>query len=191
MNRLFNDPLDGYPTGYFEIFWGRGFSRGSVLDERGKYGYYIWEDGPRHNTSALGRNHGLYVQDTWRLTPRLTINAGARLEREFMPPYQRVVNGRQVGNPIDFGWGDKIAPRLGAAWDVTGSGKWKLSGSFGLFYDVMKYGLARAAFGGETWMSHVYRLDDTNLSSLSLTNPGALGTPIASINNRSVPVNQQ
>ena len=73
-----------------------------------------------------------------------------------------------VANPIDFGWGDKIAPRLGAAWDITGHGKWKLSGSYGLFYDIMKYGLARAAFGGETWMSHVYRLDDTNLSSLSL-----------------------
>ncbi|HYI93520.1 MAG TPA: TonB-dependent receptor [Bryobacteraceae bacterium] len=191
MNRIFNDPLDGYPYGRFDIYWGRGFTRGGSVDERGRYGYYIWEDGPRHNTSALGRNHGMYVQDTWRFTPRLTINVGARLEREYMPPYQRIVNGRQVANPIDFGWGDKIAPRLGAAWDITGTGKWKLSGSFGLFYDVMKYGLARAAFGGETWMSHVYRLDDTNLSALSLQNPGALGAPIASINNRSVPVNEQ
>ena len=54
----------------------------------------------------------------------------------------------------------------------------------------MKYGLARAAFGGETWMSHVYRLDDTDLTKLSLANPGALGPPITSINNRSVPVNE-
>ena len=75
-------------------------SRAAVWpNERGRYGYYIWEDGPRHNTSALGRNHGLYLQDTWRVTPRLTINAGVRLEREFMPPYQRVVNGREVANP--------------------------------------------------------------------------------------------
>lgn len=191
VNRLLNDPLDGYPAGRFDIYWDRPFSRGGLEDVRGRYGYYIWEDGPRHNTSASGRNHGLYVQDTWRFTPRLTINAGVRLEREFLPPYQRVVNGREVANPVDFGWGDKIAPRIGAAWDVTGTGHWKLSGSFGLFYDVMKYGLARAAFGGETWMSHVYRLDNTNLNALSLANPGALGQPITTINNRSVPVNDR
>ncbi len=191
LNRVFNDPLDGYPAGRFDLYWGRSFSRGGISDESGRYGYYIWEDGPRHNTSALGRNHGLYVQDTWRVTPRLSINAGVRFEREFMPPYQRVVNGREVANPIDFGWGDKIAPRVGAAWDMTGSGQWKLSGSFGIFYDVMKYALARTAFGGETWMSHVYRLDDTNFAALSLSNPGALGAPIATINNRSIPVNAQ
>ena len=183
--------LNGFPTGNFSIYWDRGFSRGSALDERGKYGYYIWEDGPRNNTSALGRNHGLYVQDTWRVTPRLTVNAGLRLEHEFMPPYQRVVNGREVANPIDFSWGDKLAPRLGAAWDITGTGEWKLSGSFGLFYDVMKYGLARASFGGETWFSHVYKLDDPNLRALSLSNPGALGERITTFNNRSVPVNDQ
>ncbi|HYP05373.1 MAG TPA: TonB-dependent receptor [Bryobacteraceae bacterium] len=191
LNRLFNDPLDGYPTGRFDIFWGRGFSRGSLQDERGTYGYYVWEDGPRRATSALGRNHGLYVQDTWRATPRLTLNLGLRSEREFMPPYQRVANGREVANPIDFSWGDKLAPRLGAAWDISGTGEWKLSGSLGLFYDVMKYSLARTAFGGETWMSHVYRLEGTNLRALSLANPGALGTPITSINNRSIPVNER
>lgn len=191
LNRVFNDPLDGYPGGRFDIYWGQSFSRGSILNDGGRYGYYIWEDGPRHNTSALGRNHGLYVQDTWRVMPRLTINAGVRFEREFMPPYQRVVNGREVANPIDFGWGDKTAPRIGAAWDVTGTGHWKLSGSYGLFYDVMKYALARVAFGGETWMSHVYRLDNTDLSLLSLANPGALGVPIATINNRSAPVNDK
>ena len=66
------------------------------------------------------------------MTPRLTINAGVRLEREFMPPYQRVVNGREVANPIDFGWGDKIAPRIGAAWDVTGSANGSSAAAYGL-----------------------------------------------------------
>ena len=54
LNRLFNDPSDGYAAGRFDLYWGRSFSRGGMADERGRYGYYIWEDGPRHNTSALG-----------------------------------------------------------------------------------------------------------------------------------------
>ena len=190
-NRIVNDPLDGYAGGRFDFYWGRSFSRGGITEERGRYGYYIWEDGPRHNTSALGRNHGMYLQDTWRVSPRLTANLGVRLEREYLPPYQTRINGREVSAPIDFGWGDKIAPRLGAAWDVTGSGRWKLSGSFGIFYDVMKYSLARAAFGGETWISRVYRLDSLDLTSLSLSNPSALGAPITLYDNRSIPVNAQ
>ena len=44
----------------------------------------------------------------------------------------------------------------------------------GYFYDVMKYGFARAAFGGETWMSHVYRLDETDLPKLSLAESGSV-----------------
>jgi len=40
--------------------------------------------------------------------------------------------------PIDFGWGDKIAPRIGAAWDVFKDGRMKVFGSYGKFYDIMK-----------------------------------------------------
>ena len=65
---------------------------------------------------------GFYLQDTWRVTPRLTMNAGVRSSESSCRRTQRVVNGREVANPIDFGWGDKIAARIGAAWDVTGSG---------------------------------------------------------------------
>jgi hypothetical protein len=191
LNRVMNDVADGYPNGRFEIFWGETFSRGSTIGERGRYGYYIWEDGLRHNGKVSGRNHGLYIQDTWRAHPRLTVNAGIRLEREHLPPYQPEVNGVRVADPVDFGWGDKLAPRVGAAWDPLGNGRWKVSASFGLFYDLMKYSLARASFGGEYWMSHVYRMDRPEVSLLSLARPDALGSKITSYNNRSVPINER
>jgi hypothetical protein len=191
MNRVFNDVNDGYAQGRFDIFWGDSFSRGSIAGARGPYGYYIWEDGPRHNNRALGHNHGVYLQDTWRALRTLTVNAGVRMEREYLPPYTPEANGVRVKNPIDFGWGDKLAPRLGAAWDIGGRGRWKLSGSYGLFYDVMKYTLAREAFGGDYWVSHVFRLDWPDVFSLNLANPGLLGQEIASFNNRLLPVNDQ
>jgi hypothetical protein len=189
LNRLYNNIRSGYTQGRFEIYWGDTFSRGSINAERGRYGYYIFED-LRMDAAVAGRNHGAYVQDTWRITPHLTLNAGVRVEKEFLPPYRAEVNGRRVVAPVSFGWGDKLAPRIGAAWDIHGDGRWKLSGSLGIFYDVMKYTLARAAFGGEYWVSYVYRLDNPDLSTLNSRNPGGLGTAITAYDNRSIPINQ-
>lgn len=194
LNRLGNDVLDNYSNGRFEILWGEAISRGSIQGVRGTYGYYIWRDGVRHNAQVTSRNHGFYVQDSWQIRRNITINAGVRLENEFLPPYTAVVNGNAVPNPISFGWGDKIAPLIGGAWDVTGSGKWKISASYGQYFDLMKYELARGSFGGDYWHDHYYQLNDPDLSKLSLANPSALagGTAkVIEVDNRTVPINAQ
>lgn len=194
LNRLSNDVLDNYTNGRFEIVWGEGISRGSVQGVRGTYGYYIWRDGVRHNAKVNSRNHGLYVQDSWQMLKNVTLNLGVRFENEFLPPYTAVVAGNKVPNPISFGWGDKIAPLLGGAWDITGNGRWKLSASYGQYFDLMKYELARGSFGGDYWHDHYYRLNDPDLSKLSLANPAALagGTPkVLDVDNRTVPINAQ
>lgn len=188
-SRLSNEVLSDFTNGRFQIFWGQTFSRGSVTNQAGTYGYYVWQDGVRLNNGVNSRNQGYYVQDTWRVSRRLTLELGMRFENEFLPPYTKEFNGVKISNPIDFGWKDKIAPRLGAAWDITGTGKWKLAGSFGLFYDTMKYELARGSFGGDYWWSHVYKLNSPNVFSLGKTNPGALGDKIISYNNRTIPIN--
>ncbi len=191
LNRLGNDVSTDYTNGRFTINWDNSFSRGSVKDQRGTYGFYTWEDGVRLNSGVSGRNQGFYVQDTWRVMPTLTLNLGVRLENEFLPPYIKEQGGVKVANPVSFDWGSKIAPRIGGAWDVRGDGKWKVAGSFGFFYDVMKYELARGSFGGDYWFSHVYTLDSPNVFSLGRANPGALGKEIISYNNRTVPINAQ
>jgi outer membrane receptor protein involved in Fe transport len=189
INRVANDTLNDFTNGQFSIFWGGSYSRGSFQDQRGTYGYYVWEDGVKNTGKVNSRNQGFYVQDTWRAGNRLTVNLGVRLENEFLPPYKGEVNGVKVANPVSFGWGDKVAPRLGAAWDIKGDGQWKASASFGVFYDVLKYELARGSFGSDYWWSHVYRLNDPNVLNLSKTNPGALGPEITSYDNRTLPIN--
>ena len=193
INRISNDVKDDYTNGFFRLAWGTSFTRGSIQNVKGVYGYYVWRDGVRHNAQVSSRNQGFYVQDGWQVTPRLTLNVGARFENEFLPPYTKEVAGTKVANPISFGWGDKIAPRFGAAWDVRGNGTWKISGSYGEFYDVMKYELARGSFGGDYWHDHVYTLDNLNLGNLSKSNPGALsnGKELIDIDNRTVPINAQ
>jgi outer membrane receptor protein involved in Fe transport len=193
LNRIANEVVDDYPNGRFDIYWGETFNRGTITNRKGAYGYYIWEDGVRHNNGANSRNQGFYFQDQWQINPRITINAGLRVENEFLPPYTKVAaNGAKIPNPIRFGWGDKLAPRFGGAWDVLGNAKWKISGSYGHFYDTLKYELARGSFGGDYWVSNVYNLDDpTKLSALNKTNPGAAGAAITKYDNRTVPVNAQ
>jgi hypothetical protein len=194
LNRLNNDVFDNYTNGRFEILFGEAISRGSVQGVRGTYGYYIWRDGVRHNAQVSSRNQGYYAQDSWQMLKNVTLNLGVRFENEFLPPYTKEVAGNKVPNPISFGWGDKIAPLLGGAWDVLGNGKWKISASYGQYYDLMKYELARGSFGGDYWHDHYYRLNDPDLSKLNLANPAALagGTPkVLDVDNRTVPINAQ
>lgn len=191
MSRLSNDVNSNYTNGQFSIFWGDAFSRGSITARKGAYGYYLWEDGVRLNSSVNSKNQGMYVQDNWRVTRRLTLNVGVRFESEYLPPYRAEQAGVKVLNPISFDWGSKIAPRLGAAYDVLGDGKWKLSGSFGYYYDVMKYELARGSFGGDYWVTHVYSLDNPNVNGLGLANPGAAGAKITQYDNRTIPINAE
>ncbi|MBI3207809.1 MAG: TonB-dependent receptor [Candidatus Solibacter usitatus] len=187
--RLGNDVVDDYQNGRFNIFWGDSFSRGSITGAKGQYGYYIWEDGVRHNAAVNSRNQGFFLQDAWHISKRVTLNLGVRFENEFLPPYRAVQNGIKIANPVAFGWGEKVAPRLGGAWDVKGDGRWKVSGSFGYYYDVMKYELARGSFGGDYWVSHVYLLDNPNVLALGKGNPAAGGREIVNYDNRTVPIN--
>jgi hypothetical protein len=109
-----------------------------------------------------GWNHSLYAQDAWTVSRGLTINAGVRLDKENLPSYDQ-----QTGfQGISFGWGQKIAPRLGVAYDVLQKGKVKLYGSFGYFYDIMKYQLPRGSFGGDYWHDCVYALDTPSFTSI-------------------------
>jgi hypothetical protein len=116
-------------------------------------------------------NHSLYLQDAWTVGPRVTLNVGLRADKESLPPYE-TSNGFKG---INFGFGDKLAPRLGGSWDVLGNGKMKVYGSFGYFYDIMKFELPRGSFGGDWWHDCVYALDTPDWTSLVPTRPNGNG----------------
>ncbi len=179
LNRLANEVDRSYPNGRFRMFWNDAFSRGNITNQRGAYGYYIWEDGVNNQGSVNSKNQGFYFQDSWRVHKRVTLNLGLRFENEFLPPFKPEVNGKKVANPVSFGWGDKIAPRIGGAWDVMGDGKTKISGSYGIFYDVLKYELARGSFGSDYWCSHVYTLDTPGQRSRTRARPIPAPRPAA------------
>ena len=101
---------------------------------------------------ASSANNGIFFQDGWQPTSRLSLNLGLRLEHETVPTFS-------AGNPgITFGWGSKPAPRLGFAYDLTGDGKTKLFASYGWFYDRFKYELPRGSFGGDFYRRDYFDL---------------------------------
>jgi hypothetical protein len=114
----------------------------------------------------LGNNYlGVYAQDSWRLTPNVTLNAGLRWE-PYMPVESR--NGRiarfdrarfdqglrstvfpnappglvfagdegMPGTQIARNQLGNVAPRVGVVWDPEGEGRKTLRASYGRFYDM-------------------------------------------------------
>lgn len=114
---------------------------------------------PRQNYFAL------YIQDTFRMTPRFTVNAGLRWE-PFLAPWSK--DGRQLhfkqewfdkgirssvyknapvgilfrgdpgmpdNNSISASHWLHLAPRLGLAWDPSGNGRMTVRAAYGVFFD--------------------------------------------------------
>ena len=86
---------------------------------------------------------GGYVQDDWRIRPRLTLNLGLRYEMTTVPtevqgklPNLRTMNSPQTftGSPYYQNPTKRnFEPRIGLAWDPFGDGKTAVRAAFGFF----------------------------------------------------------
>jgi outer membrane receptor protein involved in Fe transport len=159
MERIANDVQSGYNADRIIFYAGRSYTTSTTETVQGQFGYFRLL-----NISTIGevasRNDALFVQDTWRVRPNLTLNLGLRTEHERIPNFGSV----GVDNPIEFGFGEKLAPRLGFTYDPFSDGRTKIYGSYGKYYDVMKYELPRGSFGGDKWVDFFYTWDNPDIN---------------------------
>jgi hypothetical protein len=184
---LGNDVLITANTAVVDMTWGQSYQpvtsttacAGIQATEpggvcQGQYGYFYVGSNNVSNTGKVNAtDQAFYFQDAWTVgRTGLTINAGLRLDHEHNPAYDPT-----RFPDINFGWGDKIAPRIGGAYDLLHNGKVKIYASYGKFFDIMKLGLTRGSFGSDYWHQCVYALDTTNFQSITPTLTTGAGCP--------------
>ena len=157
---------------------------------------------------------GMYVQDSWKVTSRLTVNYGVRWE-PFFPitskqglfyrfdqtlfnqgvhstvhvnaPAGFVFPGDSqwtTGNGIAATRWNEFVPRLGLAWDPTGSGKMTIRAAFGSYTD--RSGLyALSSFGQDAPVGYAVTLNNVNLSNPWANYPG--GNPLPVLLSKTMP----
>ena len=105
--------------------------------------------------------YGLFAEDTWKAKKNLTLTYGLRYDN-FGNPYAalagtipapffrgtgsdfqtQIANGsvKAVDKVLSHSLNWNFAPRVGVAWDPTGSGKYSVHGGFGLYRDQITLG---------------------------------------------------
>jgi hypothetical protein len=149
--------LQGIATNGFFVFAPAPISNAFASFLVGAPAFFL-QGGGDLSRGLRGNNLNAYAQDTYRITPHLTLNAGLRYDLPF--PYTEIHNRQNLfepgvqsiifpnappglvypgdpGVPAGLIQTQKtaFAPRVGLAWDPTGSGRWLVTTAYGIFYE--------------------------------------------------------
>jgi hypothetical protein len=151
--------------------WGTYYDMPDGTRVQGAYGNYNirsdWMSPYGYFWNIHSDNWAIYLQDSWTIGDRLTLNFGLRTESEYIPSFASTDPALAGIKPIQFGFGKKLAPRLGAIYDVYGDSSLKLFASFGVYYDVMKLYMAEGSYGGFKWWTSYYYMDNYNWDQIA------------------------
>ena len=149
-----NPPVTGTPLVTFQGMYNNLLGRVGSIAQTYYSDLSTWQAAgtPRVRSFAF-HEYGFFLQDDWKLSPRLTVNLGLRYDFTGVPSEANGLAGSldqaarlntisQIDNfTIKKGqawykndW-NNFAPRFGFAWDPNGDGKTAIRGNYGIFYD--------------------------------------------------------
>jgi outer membrane receptor protein involved in Fe transport len=108
-------------------------------------------------------SNAIYLQDSWAVTPNLTLNLGIRWEQ-----YENKNLNDETFIKID----DQYAPRLGVIWDISGRGRSKLHASYGVYHLPIASNTNIRMSGAELYVADWLTVDSFNPDGT----PNNLGT---------------
>ncbi|MFN7990410.1 MAG: TonB-dependent receptor [Thermoanaerobaculia bacterium] len=118
-----------------------------------------WEATGSARVDPRTHNLAAFLQDSWKVLPGLTVNAGLRYEEQRI--YDNTGNAR-------IRLTDQLSPRVGVAWDPLGKGRSKVQASYGRFYQAIPQLIQNFAMGSELF---IYAYNYTG-DRLDLVNDG-------------------
>jgi hypothetical protein len=105
----------------------------------------------------------LFLQDSWKVSSRLYLNLGVRVEDQKLHASDPSSFFKPNETVIHFTFGQQLSPRLGFTFDVFGDGSSKLFGSYGRFFEMVPLDINLLAFGYIDSMLNFYTLSTEEL----------------------------
>jgi hypothetical protein len=161
---------------------------------------------------AASRTWGLFAEDTWKARRNLTLTLGLRWDDSGNPwtkaPATTVFGNFYLGpgqtfdeqvatgfvkathNALNHSVTDLLSPRVGFAWDVTGTGSTVVRGGFGVFNDWLTQANVQEEFRGSppgeiaptftkgTATPPIFALGTSDKPPFGFTFPSLAGSPI-------------